>query len=102
MSEQIVLDTHAGVLTITLSQPAKFNAISSQMLRELPDALRTAERDTSVRAVVVTGAGKAFSSGADIGEFSTGDGGTDAGAHLRQTFNPIVLRLRALEKPVLA
>ncbi len=102
MPEQVLLDTHDGVLTITLSQPAKFNAISNQMLRELPDALRAAERDAAVRAVVLTGAGKAFSSGADIGEFSTGDGHLDAGAHLRQTFNPIVLRLRALEKPVLA
>src|SRR5215475_14178949 len=91
MPEQVLLDTHDGVLTITLSQPAKFNAITNQMLRELPDALRTAERDASVRAVVLTGAGQAFSSGADISEFSAGNGVLDAGA-----------RLRALEKPVLA
>lgn len=106
MAEQILTDTREGVLTITLSQPARFNALSNQMLGELSDALRTAERDASVRAVVLTGAGAAFSSGADISEFSVGAAGSNGrmapGAHLRQTFNPLVLRLRALDKPLLA
>src|SRR5205085_2825535 len=103
MPNQVVLDSHEGVLTITMSQPTRFNAISSVMLRELIDAFRSVERDAGARAVVLTGAGAAFSSGADISEFSVGSNGvTDAGAHLRETFNPLVLRIRALEKPVLA
>jgi 2-(1,2-epoxy-1,2-dihydrophenyl)acetyl-CoA isomerase len=100
MPEQVLADLHEGVLTVTLNQPARFNAISTQMLREIPEVLRTVERDAAVRCVVLTGAGAAFSSGADITEFEPG--ATDAGTHLRQTFSPIVLRLRALEKPVLA
>jgi 2-(1,2-epoxy-1,2-dihydrophenyl)acetyl-CoA isomerase len=103
MPEQVLLDTHEGVLTVTMSQPARFNALSTLMLRELGDAFRGAERDAAVRAVVLTGAGAAFSSGADISEFTVGGNGiTDAGSHLRGTFNPLVLRMRSLEKPVLA
>jgi 2-(1,2-epoxy-1,2-dihydrophenyl)acetyl-CoA isomerase len=102
MPEQVVIDSHDGVLTITMSQPARYNAISRGMLRELADAFRAAERDAGIGAVVLTGAGPAFSSGADISEFSVDGGVTDAGAHLRETFNPLVLRIRALEKPVLA
>jgi 2-(1,2-epoxy-1,2-dihydrophenyl)acetyl-CoA isomerase len=102
MPDQVSIDSHEGVLTVTMSQPARFNAISRVMLRELSDAFRTAERDGSVRAVVLTGEGAAFSSGADISEFSVNGGVADAGAHLRETFNPLVLRIRALEKPVLA
>ncbi|MBV9897692.1 MAG: enoyl-CoA hydratase [Chloroflexi bacterium] len=88
-----------GVQTITLNQPDKLNALSAEMLRELSQAVRAAERDDAVRAVVLTGAGSGFCSGADISEFSTE---LEAGEHLRSTFNPLITRLHTLEKPVLA
>lgn len=98
----------AGVLTITLNRPESFNAFNEPMSVELGAALRTAQRDDAIRCVVLTGAGKAFCSGQDLAEirsrYGTEASATriDFGAHLRQKFNPIVARLRSLEKPVIA
>src|SRR6266568_3887295 len=99
---QVLIETQDGVQTITLNQPAKFNALSNAMLKELNEAMRTAERDANVRTIVLTGAGKGFSSGADISEFDLSNGGMDAGEYLRRNYNPLVTRLHNLEKPVLA
>jgi 2-(1,2-epoxy-1,2-dihydrophenyl)acetyl-CoA isomerase len=98
----LLTDLSDGVQTITLNQPDKFNALSRAMIKDLADVVRTVERDDAIRAVVITGAGKAFSSGADISEFDTSNGGMDAGDVLRRVYNPLVTRLHALEKPVLA
>lgn len=99
-----------GVLTITLDRPDKLNAYNEQMSIELGAALRTAERDDSVRCIVLTGAGRAFCSGQDLeeikdrysGDSTLADKGVDFAAHLRQKFNPVVTRLRTIEKPVIA
>jgi 2-(1,2-epoxy-1,2-dihydrophenyl)acetyl-CoA isomerase len=72
------------------------------MYQGLADAVRTAERDAAIRAVVLTGAGAGFSSGADITEFGFGDGPPNVGEALRGRLNPLVLRMRGLEKPLLA
>jgi 2-(1,2-epoxy-1,2-dihydrophenyl)acetyl-CoA isomerase len=78
------------------------------MLRELSEAFRGAERDGEVKAVVLTGSGRAFSSGADLGDFgeTTDAQGNkrmqDVSDELRTLVNPLVLRMRSLEKPVLA
>ena len=101
MPELLLIDTHARVRTITLNAPARYNALSLSLLGLLDRAVRDAEKDDGVRAIVLTGAGQAFSSGADITEFDT-EHGLDAGEHLRQTFNPLIARLRASEKPLLA
>ena len=98
---QVLTETQDSVQTITLNQPAKFNALSNAMLKELNESMRTAERDAGVRAIVLTGAGKGFCSGADISEFDLSNGGMDAGEHLRQHFSPLIVRMRAMEKPVL-
>ncbi len=100
--KQVLTDRQDGVQTITLNQPQKFNALSSELLLGLGDALRIAERDATVRAIVLTGAGKAFSSGADITEFNVSVDTTDAGEYLRKRYNPLITRMRALEKPLLA
>src|ERR1700694_3807620 len=101
-ASQVLTDTQDGVHTITLNQPARFNALSSAMLKELASALRAAERDAAVRVIVLPGAGKAFCSGADITEFNVGDEPLDPGEHLRTGLNPLTTRLRSTEKPVLA
>ena len=95
----VLTDLSDGVQTLTLNQPDKYNPLSRGMIKELADAVRAAERDASVRAIVVTGAGKGFSSGADITEFTDG---MDAGEELRQIYNPLISRLRTMDKPVLA
>jgi 2-(1,2-epoxy-1,2-dihydrophenyl)acetyl-CoA isomerase len=101
MSDQVLTELRDGVQTITLNQPEKFNALSNAMIAGLAEAFRASERDSSIRAIVLTGAGRGFCSGADISEFDTANG-MDAGAHLRKSLNPLVARMRAVEKPVLA
>ena len=101
----LLTDLHDGVLTITLNRPDKLNAFTSSMWKELAEAVRGAERDASTKALVLTGAGRGFSAGADVGEFREGSGDGDqprVGGLLRTTVNPMVLRLHTMEKPVLA
>jgi 2-(1,2-epoxy-1,2-dihydrophenyl)acetyl-CoA isomerase len=102
MTDQVLTETSDGVLTVTLNQPQKLNALSSAMLAGLGDAVRAAERDQAIRAVVLTGAGRGFSSGADLTEADVSHDGWDAGEHLRRVYSPVVTRMRLLEKPVLA
>ncbi len=99
---QVLTATQDGVLTITLNQPARFNALSDAMLHDFAAALRTAEREDAVRVIVLTGAGKAFCSGADLTEFNVGGEHIDPGEHLRQVLNPLTVRMRSTEKPILA
>lgn len=97
-----------GVLTITLNRPEVYNAFNAQMGIELGAALRSAQRDDAVRCIVLTGAGKAFCSGQDLQDIRDRYGTTpgskplDFGGHLRQNYNPIIQRLRTIEKPVVA
>ena len=67
-TEEVLLTTdHDGVRTLMLNRPDRKNAINAQLWEQLADALRAAARDTELRALVITGAGGAFCSGADIG-----------------------------------
>src|SRR5437763_12596300 len=102
--DAVLTERHAGVLTITLNAPRRLNALSSAVLGGLSEALRSAERDKAVRAVVLTGAGNNFCSGADITEFNFSDNGDSppVGDSLRSQLNPLILKMRALEKPLLA
>jgi 2-(1,2-epoxy-1,2-dihydrophenyl)acetyl-CoA isomerase len=102
MAEQLLIDTSEGVQTLTLNQPGRMNALSQPMLQSLTEALRAAERDDAVRALVLTGAPPAFSSGADITEFTFDGRPPDLGDLLRRRVNPIVDRLRSIDKPILA
>lgn len=88
-----------GVFTITLNRPDKLNALDQAMHDALAAALGEA-RDPEVRAVVLTGAGRGFCVGQDLGEFREAPG--DIGARLRGNYHPNILAIRRLEKPVLA
>src|SRR5439155_3595319 len=88
-----------SVLTITLNRPESYNAFTTSMHGALRAALEKAASD-DVRAVVLTGAGKGFCAGQDIGEFRKLD--HDVGEHLEATYHPNVRAIRALEKPVIA
>src|SRR5215211_1899342 len=87
----------AAVLTITLNRPDVLNAFNAAMHAQLHDSLLAAA-DPAVRAVVITGAGRGFCVGQDLGEFGSGD----TGDMLRERYHPNVLAIRALEKPVIA
>jgi 2-(1,2-epoxy-1,2-dihydrophenyl)acetyl-CoA isomerase len=88
-----------AVLTITLNRPEVLNALNGEMHAALAGALERAA-DPVIRAVVLTGGGRGFCVGQDLSEFS--GGARDVGERLREQFNPNVLAIRALEKPVIA
>jgi 2-(1,2-epoxy-1,2-dihydrophenyl)acetyl-CoA isomerase len=81
------------------------NAIGALTRRQLGEAIKQAERDESVRVVVLTGSGRAFSSGADVTEMSESGGmrtPEDIGNVLRNEYMPMLMRLRTMPKPVIA
>ncbi len=88
---------------ITLNRPDALNAWTPALGRELISALDHAARDRDIRAVVLTGAGRAFSSGADLKAIGDpGDGPADVLAALRDIYNPLLIRVREMPKPVVA
>ena len=64
--ETILTDVSENILTITINRPDKLNALNTQMIRDLIGAIDEADGDDAVRAIVVTGAGRAFCAGADL------------------------------------
>src|SRR3954453_19882717 len=66
--ETITYEVAEQILTITLNRPEKLNAFTGVMQKELIDAFDAADRDDSIRAIIVTGAGRAFCAGADLSE----------------------------------
>ena len=102
--EQILYEAGEGVLTITLHRPEKLNAFTPTMMRELIDAFDRADADDGVRAVIVTGAGRAFCAGADL----SGGGGTfdntarDTLETHRDGGGLVALRIFESKKPVIA
>ena len=88
-----------GVLTITLNRPDVLNALNAEVHRRLFDALGSARADESVRAVVITGAGRGFCVGQDLQEFR---GDHDVAQNLRDNYHRNVLAIRSLPKPVIA
>jgi 2-(1,2-epoxy-1,2-dihydrophenyl)acetyl-CoA isomerase len=97
--ETITYEVADQILTITLNRPEKLNAFTGVMQKELIAAFDAADKDDDVRAIIVTGAGRAFCAGQDLTEF--GETG-DIGAALRATYHPNILAVRGLEKPVIA
>ena len=95
----ILVATADGVTTITLNRPDSLNALNVEMRRELLSAFKEAARDASVRAVVLTGQGRGFCSGADL------RGSSEERAFrtvLRAEYNPLITAIRDLPKPVIA
>jgi 2-(1,2-epoxy-1,2-dihydrophenyl)acetyl-CoA isomerase len=101
----IAIETADGVRTITLNRPDVLNAFNDQLTTEFGEALRNAERDAAIGAIIITGAGRAFSSGqdlADLKERYVPGYVPELGRDLRKRYNPIITRIRELEKPVIA
>lgn len=102
MSETEILLTQLedGVLTLTLNRP-KVNAFNFELIATLQGAFKQAERDDQARCVVLTGAGDNFSAGQDVNVFLEAQGASYR-EHLLRTYNPLILQIRRLEKPVIA
>lgn len=100
MVETVLRDSVDGILRLTFNRPEALNSFNIEMKESLLAALKDAARDKSVRVLVLTGAGRAFSAGQDLKERSA-PGVADLGTELRTRYNPIVLAMRRLEKPVI-
>ncbi len=103
--ETIEVQTADRVRTITMNRPEVYNALNDTLTYELQDALKHAGRDNDVRVVILTGAGKAFCSGQDLGDLKqkyVPGYVPHLGEDLRKRYNPIVKRIRQMPKPVLA
>ena len=101
--QTVKADFNNGVQWIRLNRQDKLNAFNDQMGTDLQEALKEAERDQKVRCVVITGEGRAFSVGEDLGPNKTAiENGKPLtlGEVVRRRYNPIVSRLRKMEKPV--
>ena len=98
--ETLMMERSGYVVTITLNRPDKLNALSEQLTAELHSALDQVAADNEVRAVVLTGAGRGFCSGADVGRqlsslegqqpTSQGPGVTELGPHIRRVPQPVI------------
>jgi 2-(1,2-epoxy-1,2-dihydrophenyl)acetyl-CoA isomerase len=106
MYETVELERDGGAVTIRLNRPQALNAWNAALGDELLDAVRAVADDETVRAVCVTGAGRAFSSGGDLRDMAarprTPEGHIDVYTSLTTTFHPILTGLRTMPKPVLA
>ncbi|HET7580736.1 MAG TPA: enoyl-CoA hydratase-related protein [Bacillales bacterium] len=97
--ETIDYSLEGGVARITLNRPDKLNAFNGQMHKELTDALKQVKKDDEVRAVLLTGAGRAFCSGQDLSDLEENVDFSDV---LRKRYNPLIETLTSIEKPVIA
>jgi 2-(1,2-epoxy-1,2-dihydrophenyl)acetyl-CoA isomerase len=96
----IVFEVEGGVARVTLNRPDVLNSIHTAMSGELQDALARAGREPGIRALLLTGAGRAFCAGQDLDEVRPGAAVADFAAHARKAYTPLVRGLRELEKPV--
>jgi 2-(1,2-epoxy-1,2-dihydrophenyl)acetyl-CoA isomerase len=97
----LLYDVTDGVLTITMNRPEVYNALNEQMKKELNDAFRQSGRDPAVRCIVLRGAGdKSFCSGQDLKEHAGQK--RSLKDSLEKSYNPLIRRIRTIEKPVIA
>lgn len=94
-------DVEAGIATITLDRPGSLNSLEASLKTELLAAFREAGRDPAVRVVILTGAGRAFCAGQDLTERLAPDP-APLDVEVRERFNPLVMAIRFLDKPVIA
>ena len=104
--QTVNLSVTDGVATVQLNRPEALNAWNRQFGEDLLTALHEVRRDEAVRAVLIEGAGRAFSSGADLKDISGGettpDGRPDVYTTLTERYHPIMIAIREMPKPVLA
>jgi 2-(1,2-epoxy-1,2-dihydrophenyl)acetyl-CoA isomerase len=99
---EILLQAADGVATVTLNRPDVLNSFNRSMAAQLRETIERLGGDDSVRAVVLTGAGRGFCAGQDLAEALPKDGAMpDLGDIVRDSYNPVIRAIRTLEKPVI-
>lgn len=101
MTDSLHFSLDAGVATLRLNRPDVFNSINKPLALALQERLRECQQDENVRAVVLTGTGRAFCAGQDLAEI-TGPDSPEVSEIVERHYNPIVELIRTLEKPVVA
>ena len=99
MNDPILYSSKDAVATIVLNRPDKFNSFNREMAMQMQKALDAAAGDKNIRAVYITGNGKAFCAGQDLVE-ATDPAGPGIRKIVEEHYNPIIKKIRALEKPV--
>ena len=100
--ETVLFERTDAVATITMNRPERRNALNRALERDLTHALEQVRDDAGIRAVMLTGAGKGFCSGADLSSFTEGLDGERVQRHILEAYWPIVALLVTMEKPVIA
>ncbi|MCJ8291222.1 MAG: 2-(1,2-epoxy-1,2-dihydrophenyl)acetyl-CoA isomerase PaaG [Flavobacteriales bacterium] len=97
----LIITQTNGVCQIKLNRPSVFNSFNKAMALDLQHALDECAENSEVRAIVLTGEGKAFCAGQDLAE-ATDPNGPELESIVRDHYNPIIERLRNIEKPIIA
>lgn len=98
---ELIISNNNGVCTLTLNRPEVFNSFNKAMAIQLQKALDECENNEEVRAIVITGEGKAFCAGQDLAE-ATDPNGPELKSIVKDHYNPIIERIRNIEKPIIA
>lgn len=99
MANKVLVQNGDRIARITLNDPATYNALCAELLDELFDAIMAAIKSDNIRAIVITGSGRGFCSGADIGSEVFSEG-FKVGDFLNDKLNPVILAIRSSPKPV--
>ncbi len=100
--ENIIFSKENGIARIVLNRPKAFNSFNRAMALELQEALDDCNSDDSVRAIVISGEGKAFCAGQDLGEVTDPDKNPGFKKILDEHYGPIIKKLRSTMKPIIA
>ena len=101
MSNSILLKIENNIAYITLNRPEVFNSFNREMALSLQSVFDDCEKNDAVRAMVLTGSGKAFCAGQDLKEVTSPDLNPGFKKILEEHYNPIILRIRNIEKPII-
>jgi 2-(1,2-epoxy-1,2-dihydrophenyl)acetyl-CoA isomerase len=102
MSNSILLKIENKIAFITLNRPEVFNSFNREMALSLQSILDDCETNNDIRAIVITGEGKAFCAGQDLKEVTSPELNPGFKKILEEHYNPIILRIRNIEKPIIA
>jgi 2-(1,2-epoxy-1,2-dihydrophenyl)acetyl-CoA isomerase len=100
-SNTIKIENRGAVAILSLNRPEVFHSFNREMSHALLEALSIAEEDNEIRAIIITGSGKAFSAGQDLTEATAVDGPTIENI-LNEHYNPLVRSIRSIDKPIIA
>ena len=101
--EHILFTIEQGVATLTLNRPEQLNSFNAQMHKEVREALKQVRQNAEVRCLLITGAGRGFCAGQDLGDRNVAPGAAapDLGESIEKNYNPLIRSLRDLPMPVI-